>query len=103
MLEASMHNVLKNCAPQHYPSFPAVRMLNPLISPELESILRHALMEDREARYQSYAEMQRDLKKLLYKLLAILPTAGSPGGSIRASSILPAHPPRLPLPPSPHI
>ncbi len=65
MLAASMHHVLTNCAPPHYPSFPAVRMLNPLISPELESILRHALMEDREARYQSYAEMQRDVKKLL--------------------------------------
>jgi eukaryotic-like serine/threonine-protein kinase len=65
MLAASMHHVLTNCAPPHYPSFPVVRMLNPLISPELESILRHALMEDREARYQSYAEMQRDVKKLL--------------------------------------
>ncbi len=65
MLAASMHHVLTNYAPPHYPSFPAVRMLNPLISPEFEAILARALMEDREARYRSYAEMQRDVKKLL--------------------------------------
>jgi len=65
MLAASMHHVLTNFAPPHYPSFPAVRMLNPLISAELEAILSRALMEVREARYQSYAEMQRDVKKLL--------------------------------------
>ena len=65
MLAASMHHALTNYAPPHYPTFPAVRTLNPLISPELEAILTRALMEEREARYQSYAEMQRDVKKLL--------------------------------------
>ncbi len=65
MLAASMHHALTNVAPPHYPSFPAARTLNPLISPELEAILSRALQEDRELRYQSYAEMQRDVKKLL--------------------------------------
>jgi serine/threonine protein kinase len=65
MLAASMHHVLTNVAPPHYPAFPAARTLNPLISPELETILSRALQEDREARYQSYAEMQKDVKRLL--------------------------------------
>jgi serine/threonine protein kinase len=65
MLAASMHHVLTNHAPPHYPAFPAVRTLNPLVSPELEAILTRALMEDRETRYQSYAEIQRDVKRLL--------------------------------------
>lgn len=65
MLAASMHHALTNVAPPHYPAFPAVRTLNPLISPELEAILSRALQEDREKRYQSYGEMQKDVKKLL--------------------------------------
>ncbi len=65
MLAASMHHVLTNVAPPHYPAFPAVRTLNQLISPELEAILSRALQEDREKRYQSYAEMQKDVKKQL--------------------------------------
>jgi serine/threonine protein kinase len=65
MLAASMHHALTNVSPPHYPAFPAARTLNALISAELEAILARALMEDREKRYQSYAEMQKDVKKLL--------------------------------------
>ncbi|MGZ3622120.1 MAG: protein kinase domain-containing protein [Ktedonobacteraceae bacterium] len=65
MLAACMHHALANVAPPHYPSFPAVRTLNPLISVELEAILSRALQEERQLRYQSYAEMQKDVKKLL--------------------------------------
>jgi len=65
MLAACMHHALTNVAPPHYPSFPVARMLNPLISLELEAILSRALQEERQLRYQSYAEMQRDVKKLL--------------------------------------
>jgi len=65
MLAACMHHALTNVAPPHYPSFPAARTLNPLISAELEAILSRALQEERQLRYQSYAEMQRDVKKLL--------------------------------------
>ncbi|HVB73118.1 MAG TPA: protein kinase [Ktedonobacteraceae bacterium] len=65
MLAASMHQALTNYAPPHYPVFPPVRQLNPLISPELEAILNRALMEERAARYQSYADMKRDVQRLL--------------------------------------
>ncbi len=65
MLAASMHHALTNNPPPHYPAYPPVRVLNPDVSPELERILSLALMEDAASRYQSYAEIQRDLKKLL--------------------------------------
>ena len=65
MLAATMHHVLTNYAPPHYPAYPLARMLNPAVSPRLEAILSKALMEDREYRYQSYAEMKRDLMNLL--------------------------------------
>lgn len=65
MLAAAMHHALTNYAPPHYPAYPPVRMLNPAVSPRLEMILSKALMEDREYRYQSYAEMKRDIQRLL--------------------------------------
>jgi len=65
MLAACMHHALTNVAPPHYPSFPAIRTLNPLISVELENILSRALQEERQLRYQTYAEMQTDVKKRL--------------------------------------
>jgi serine/threonine protein kinase len=65
MLAATMHHVLSNQAPPHYPSYPPLRQLNPAVSPALEAILSRALMEEASARYQSYQEMQRDLKRLL--------------------------------------
>lgn len=65
MLAASMHHALTNHPPPHYPAYPAVRTLNPAISPDLERVLSLALMEDATARYQSYSALQQDLKKLL--------------------------------------
>jgi eukaryotic-like serine/threonine-protein kinase len=65
MLAASIHHVLTNYAPPHYPAFPPVRTLNPQISPELDAILSRALMEDRKDRYQSYGEMKREIQRLL--------------------------------------
>lgn len=65
MLAASLYHALTNNPPPHYPAYPPVRVLNPDISPQLERILSLALMEDAAARYQSYAALQRDLKKLL--------------------------------------
>lgn len=64
-LAASCHYALTNQPPPHYPTFPPVRLLNPAVSPGLEGILSRALMEDKSARYQSYTEMQNDLKRLL--------------------------------------
>ncbi|HLJ33354.1 MAG TPA: protein kinase [Ktedonobacteraceae bacterium] len=65
MLAACMHYALTNYPPPHYPTFPPVHVLNPAVSPALAAILKRALMEDSTDRYQSYAEMQRDIKKLL--------------------------------------
>jgi len=64
-LAASMHHALTNVAPPHYPAYPPVRVLNPTISPALETILNRALLEESAARYQSYAAMQRDVQHLL--------------------------------------
>ncbi len=65
LLAACMHYALTNHAPPHYPTFPPVRLLNPSVSQALEAILSKALLEDQLARYQSYQEIQRDIKKLL--------------------------------------
>lgn len=68
MLAATMHQALTNYAPEPYPaSAPPlpVHMFNPAVSPALEAILNRALQEDRERRYQSFEEMQRDIKRLL--------------------------------------
>ncbi len=65
MLAATMHHALTNVAPPHYPTFPPARELNPRISQKLEAILNRALMEERSARYQTYAEMKKDIQRLL--------------------------------------
>lgn len=65
MLAACMHYALTNYVPPHYPVYPPARMLNPAISPALEMVLSRALMEDSKHRYQSYAEIQKDIKRLL--------------------------------------
>ncbi len=65
MLAATMHHALANYPPPHYPGFPLVRTFNPLVTPELEAILQRALMEERNMRYQSYAEMKKDIQRLL--------------------------------------
>ena len=68
MLAASMHHALTNNPPPHYPTYPSARTINPNVSPEVDRILAHALMEDNTARYQSYGEMQSDLRPLLAKM-----------------------------------
>jgi serine/threonine protein kinase len=64
-LAASMHHILSNIAPPHYPNYPPIRLLNPSVSPALERILIRALDEDRNKRFQSYKEMQQELQRLL--------------------------------------
>lgn len=65
MLAATMHHALTNIAPPHYPTYPPVRMLNPDVSSELETILCRALLEEAALRYQSYEAMRRDVQKLM--------------------------------------
>jgi serine/threonine protein kinase len=64
-LAASMHHALTNVAPPHYPAYPPVRLLNPHVSPALETILSRALMEDATARYPTYESMQKEVQRLL--------------------------------------
>ncbi len=64
-LAACMHFALTNQPPPHYPAFPPVRLLNPAVSRELEAILSRALVEDSNARYQSYTQMQQDIRTLM--------------------------------------
>jgi len=68
MLAASMHQALTACAPEPYPaSAPPlpVHLLNPSVSLALEAILNRALQEAPDMRYQSFEEMQRDIRRLL--------------------------------------
>jgi serine/threonine protein kinase len=64
-LAATMHHALTNVAPPHYPAYPPVRMLNPNVSPVLESILSRCLVEDNTIRYQSYEALKKDIQRLL--------------------------------------
>jgi serine/threonine protein kinase len=64
-LAAIMHHALTNVAPPHSSAYPPVCLLNPQVSPELENILSHALIEERTRRYQSYEEMKKDVQQLL--------------------------------------
>ena len=64
-LAACMHYALTNHAPPHYPAFPPVRLLNPAVSPAFELIISRALMEETRDRYQSLAELQGDIRRLL--------------------------------------
>ncbi len=64
-LAASMHHALTNVAPPHYPFYPPVRLLNPAVSPELETILSRALLEEPSARYQNYAALRKEIQRLL--------------------------------------
>jgi serine/threonine protein kinase len=64
-LAASMHHALTNVAPPHYPSYPPVRQLNSDVSPALDAIINHALLEDPSVRYQTYSMFKQDLQQLL--------------------------------------
>jgi serine/threonine protein kinase len=65
-LAASMHHALTNVAPPHYPFYPPVRLLNPAISSELETILSQALLEEPSARYQNYVALRKDIQNLTH-------------------------------------
>ncbi len=64
-LAATCHYMLTNSPPPHYPTYPPARLLNPAILEGTALLLDRALMEDNGQRYQSYAELQKDLKRLL--------------------------------------
>ncbi|MDQ2718076.1 MAG: ABC transporter substrate-binding protein, partial [Chloroflexota bacterium] len=68
-LAATMHHLLTNRDPrEHAPfTYPPVRSLNPKLSPDIAGVLAHALVNDITQRYQSAAEMKRDIDEILQK------------------------------------
>jgi serine/threonine protein kinase/ABC-type branched-subunit amino acid transport system substrate-binding protein len=72
-LAATMHYLLTKRNPRNYPPFvyPPVRTLNPQLSPDVESVLTHALINDITLRYQSAAEMKRAIDTILLRYYGI--------------------------------
>lgn len=86
-LAATMHYLLTKRNPRNYPPFiyPPVRTLNPQLSSDVENVLTHALQNDITQRYQSAAEMKRDIDAILLRYYG-LPSQPLPGPqSIRLS------------------
>ena len=68
-LAATLHHLLTNRDPTEYPpfQFPPARMLNPLLSPDIEAVLTHALQLDSNQRYQTALEMKRDIDDIVFR------------------------------------
>ncbi|MEO6890368.1 MAG: ABC transporter substrate-binding protein [Ktedonobacteraceae bacterium] len=68
-LAATMHHLLTNRDPrEHAPfTYPPARSLNPKLTPDIAGVLAHALVNDITQRYQSAAEMKRDIDEILQK------------------------------------
>ncbi|HEY0755064.1 MAG TPA: bifunctional serine/threonine-protein kinase/ABC transporter substrate-binding protein [Ktedonobacteraceae bacterium] len=67
-LAATTHHLLTNVYPGFYApfSYPLVRNINPQLSVEVERVLSRALKQDITERYQSAAEMKRDIDAILF-------------------------------------
>ncbi len=66
-LAATIHHLVTNRDPRNYPPFayPSARSLNPKLSPALDQVLTKALMIDASKRYQTAADMKRDVDNIL--------------------------------------
>ncbi len=66
-LAATIHHLVTNRDPRNYPPFayPSARSLNPKLSPALDQILTKALNIDANKRYQTAADMKRDVDNIL--------------------------------------
>jgi serine/threonine protein kinase len=71
-LAATLHHLLTNRDPRNYPPFtyPAVRSLNPKLSPDIERVLNRALTIDVNKRYQTAAAMKSDIDEILARRFA---------------------------------
>ena len=67
-LAATLHHLLTNRDPTEYPpfQFPPARTLNPLLTPDIEAVLIHALQLDSNQRYQTALEMKRDIDDIVF-------------------------------------
>jgi serine/threonine protein kinase/ABC-type branched-subunit amino acid transport system substrate-binding protein len=66
-LAATVHHLVTNRDPRNYPPFayPSARSLNSKLSPALDGILTKALNIDANKRYQTAADMKRDVDNIL--------------------------------------
>ncbi len=68
-LAATLHHILTNRDPRNYPPFtyPAVRTLNPQLSPDIERVLSRALQIDITKRYQNAAAIKQEIDGILQR------------------------------------
>jgi len=66
-LAATIHHLVTNRDPRNYPpfSYPSARSLNPKLSPALDQVLTKDLTIDVTRRYQTPADMKRDVDNIL--------------------------------------
>ncbi len=66
-LAATIHHLVTNRDPRNYPPFayPSARSLNPRLSPALDQVLAKDLTIDINHRYQTPADMKRDVDNIL--------------------------------------
>ncbi|QBD81329.1 hypothetical protein EPA93_37285 [Ktedonosporobacter rubrisoli] len=109
-LAATIHHLVTNRDPRDYPPFnyPRARSLNPQLSPDIERVLEHALKININERYQSAAEMKRDIDDILDSRYALRDTShymtGSSGPMVSpkpAPTPIPNPPTPVPNPPTP--
>jgi serine/threonine protein kinase/ABC-type branched-subunit amino acid transport system substrate-binding protein len=97
-LAATLHHILTNRDPRNYPPFayPAVRTLNPRLSPDIERVLSRALTIDITKRYQNAASMKHDIDEILQRRFG---TSGDITGmyTLNTSGPISAVPPATPV------
>ncbi len=106
-LGATLHYLFTNRDPRNHPPFiyPPVRTFNPQLSPEIEPILRRALVNDINQRYQSAAEMKRDIDAILQQRYGISGTLNAfmvGASNMQDAVIVPPAPP-APATPQPPV
>ncbi len=103
-LAATLHHVLTNRDPREYPPFayPPARTLNPQLTPDTEGILAHALQINVANRYQSAADMKRDIDEVLATHFGSTGDTSTYilGASGPMTAPRPQPNPRTPIPPS---
>src|SRR5579883_523817 len=89
-LAATLHHLLTNRDPRNHPpfSYPPVRTLNPQVTPETEQVLKKALTNDINQRYQSAAAMKQVIDDILLKHFGI--TGNTSNYTLGTSGPIPA-------------
>src|SRR5579875_2661704 len=111
-LAATLHHLLTNRDPRNHPpfSYPPVRTLNPQVTPETEQVLKKALTNDINQRYQSAAAMKQVIDDILLKHFGItgntsnytlgtsgpIPAAGTLSAASMATTSASQNPPTIP-------